>query len=136
MEGTSLILLDTNALIWAVIEPRRLSRAAASAIRRARVGDGLAISAISLWELAMIFARGQVRAYGTVEDSVRLMVDSARVSVKPITPEIASLAVQFPEDYPRDPADRLIGATARAEGIALVTRDQKIRTSPLIKTIW
>jgi PIN domain nuclease of toxin-antitoxin system len=136
VEGTSLILLDTNALIWAVIEPRRLSRAAASAIRRARVGDGLAISAISLWELAMIFARGQVRAYGTVEDSVRLMVDSARVSVKPITPEIASLAVQFPEVYPRDPADRLIGATARAEGIALVTRDQKIRTSPLIKTIW
>lgn len=136
MEGTSLILLDTHALIYSVVEPRRLSRAAALAIRRAQVRDGLGISAISLWELAILFARGQLRAYGTVEDSVRLMVESARVSVKPITPEIASLAVQFPDEFPRDPADRLIGATARAEGIALVTRDEKIRTSPLIKTIW
>ncbi|HEV2350552.1 MAG TPA: type II toxin-antitoxin system VapC family toxin [Terriglobia bacterium] len=131
-----MILLDTHTLIYTVVEPRRLSRAAASAIRRAQAGEGLGISAISLWELAMIFAHGHVRAYGTVEDSVRLMVDSARVSVKPITAEIASLAVQFPDDYPRDPADRLIGATARAEGVALVTRDEGIRSSPLLKTIW
>jgi|SRR5579859_1658950 len=131
-----MILLDTHALIFTVVEPRRLSRAAASAIRRAQAGDGLCISAISLWELAMLFGRGIVRAHGTVEDSVRLMVDSARVGVKPITAEIASLAVQFPEDYPLDPADRLIGATARAEGVALVTRDEKIQSSPLLKTIW
>jgi PIN domain nuclease of toxin-antitoxin system len=56
--------------------------------------------------------------------------------VKPITAEIAALATQFPDDYPKDPIDRLIGATARAEGIALVTGDEKIRSSPLLKTIW
>jgi len=54
----------------------------------------------------------------------------------PITPAIAALATQFPESYPRDPADRLIGATARAEGLPLVTRDERIRSSPLLKTIW
>jgi PIN domain nuclease of toxin-antitoxin system len=58
------------------------------------------------------------------------------VSVRPITPEIAALATQFPDDYPRDPADRLIGATARAEGLTLVTRDERIRRSPLIRTVW
>jgi len=58
------------------------------------------------------------------------------VTIKPITPEIAALATQFPNDYPHDPADRLIGATARAEGLALVTRDENIRRSPLLKTIW
>ena len=58
------------------------------------------------------------------------------VTVKPVTPEIATLAAQFPDDYSRDPADRLIGATARAEGLALVTRDEGIRKSPLLKTIW
>jgi PIN domain nuclease of toxin-antitoxin system len=58
------------------------------------------------------------------------------VTLKPITPEIAALATQFPDDYPRDPVDRLIGATARAEGLALVTRDESIRTCPLLKTIW
>jgi PIN domain nuclease of toxin-antitoxin system len=50
--------------------------------------------------------------------------------------EIAALAVQFPDDYPRDPADRLIGATARAEGLTLITRDENIRRSRLIKTVW
>ncbi len=136
MEGHALILLDTNALIYAVSAPRRLSRAAASAIRRAQAGDGLAISAITLWELAMLFERGQLRAHGTVENSVRLMVEKTRVVVKPITIEIASLAVQFPEDFPRDPADRLVGATARAEGLPLITSDENIQRSPLIKTIW
>ncbi|MGO9272246.1 MAG: PIN domain-containing protein [Terriglobia bacterium] len=51
-------------------------------------------------------------------------------------PEIAALATQFPDDYPPDPADRLIGATARAEGLVLVTHDEKIRSSPLLKTLW
>jgi PIN domain nuclease of toxin-antitoxin system len=58
------------------------------------------------------------------------------VTVRPITPEIAALATQFPDDYPRDPADRLIGATARAEGLTLITRDERIRRSPLLKTVW
>jgi PIN domain nuclease of toxin-antitoxin system len=56
--------------------------------------------------------------------------------VLPITPEIALLAAQFPDDYPGDPGDRLIGATARAEGLTLVTRDENIRRSPLLKTVW
>ncbi len=58
------------------------------------------------------------------------------VSVKAITPEIAALTTLFPENYPRDPADRLIGATALAEGMRLITRDADIRKSPLLTTIW
>jgi PIN domain nuclease of toxin-antitoxin system len=63
-------------------------------------------------------------------------LDNEDVAVKSITPEIAALAAQFPDDYPRDPADRLIGATALAEGIVLVTRDENIRRSPLLRTTW
>ena len=50
--------------------------------------------------------------------------------MRPITPEIAALAAQFPESYPRDPADRLIGATARYEGLTLVTRDEQNTPEP------
>jgi PIN domain nuclease of toxin-antitoxin system len=64
------------------------------------------------------------------------MLDSSGVSVRPLTPIVAALATQFPEDYPRDPADRIIGATARAEGFTLVTRDKHIRQSKLLKTVW
>jgi len=131
-----LILLDTHVLIWTMTEPQRVSRAAASAIRRGRVGGGLGVSAISLWEVALLFSRGYLRAPGTVEDSIQALLDSSGVTVRPLTPTIAALATQFPGDYPRDPADRLIGATARAEGLTLITRDERIRNSKLLKTIW
>ncbi len=129
-----MILLDTHALVWAVADPNRLSRAATAAIREAQQEGGLAVSAITLWELASLVARGRIQAYGTVDASVRLLTEG--VAVKPITPEIAALATQFPDDFPHDPADRLIGATARAEGLPLVTRDEGISNSPLLRIIW
>jgi len=128
------ILLDTHVLFWARGQSHQLSKDAASAIRRARRGDGVAISAISIWELALLLARGKIQGSGTIEASIRDLLEG--VTVLSITPEIASLTTQFPDDYPRDPADRIIGATARAEGLTLVTRDEKIRRSPLLKTVW
>ncbi len=129
-----MIILDTHVLVWAVAESKKLSRPAELAIRKYRLQDGVAVSAVTLWELALLVARGRIQGYGTVERSVEKLIEG--VTVKTITPEIAALATQFPDDYPRDPADRLIGATARAEGLALVTRDENIRKSPLLKTIW
>jgi len=128
------ILLDSHVLVWAVADSKRLSKAAASAIRRARRGDGLAVSAITAYEVAWQIASGRIQGYGTVETSVLRFLEG--VTIRPITPEIAALAAQFPEDYPRDPADRLIGATARAEAMTLVTRDERLRRSPLIRTVW
>jgi PIN domain nuclease of toxin-antitoxin system len=132
--GILVILLDSHVLIWAVADSKRLSKAAASEIRRARRGDGLAVSAITAYEVAWQIASGRIQGYGTVETSVRRFLEG--VTIRPITPEIAALAAQFPEDYPRDPADRLIGATARVEGMTLVTRDERLRRSPLVRTVW
>ncbi len=129
-----MILLDTHALVWMVGEPGRLSRAATTAIRAAQGQGGVGVSAITLWELASLVARGRIQAYGTVDASVRLLIEG--ITVKPITPEIAAVAAQFPDDFSKDAADRLIAATARAEGIGLVTRDEKLRRSPLLNTIW
>lgn len=131
-----MIILDTHVLVWLVTQPEKLSRPAASAIRRARVSDGLSIADVTVWELASLFARGTLQSHGTVENTVQNLLHRSGVTIKPITSEIAALATQFPHDYPGDPVDRLIGATARAEGLALVTRDENIRKSPLLKTIW
>jgi PIN domain nuclease of toxin-antitoxin system len=68
------------------------------------------------------------------DHSVRETV--APVILRPMTPEIAALAVSLPREYPRDPADRLIAATALAEGTPLVTADADIRRTKVIKTIW
>jgi PIN domain nuclease of toxin-antitoxin system len=131
-----LILLDTHVLAWLVAEPARLSRPAASAIRRARISDGLAISSITVWELAMLFAQEILRSHSTVESAVQNLLTRSGVVIMPITAEIAAIASQFSDDYPKDPADRLIGATAMAEGIALITRDERIQKHPRLKTIW
>ncbi|MGB6384557.1 MAG: type II toxin-antitoxin system VapC family toxin [Terriglobales bacterium] len=129
-----MILLDSHVLAWTVADSKRLSRAALSEIRRARRGSSLAISAITLWELSWLLFRGRIQSYGTTEATLRSMIEG--ITILPITPEIAVLATQFPETYPSDPSDRLIGATARAEGLTLVTRDEKLRRSPLLKTVW
>ena len=131
-----MILLDTHVLLWLMLAPERLSPQATSAIRRARRNQGIALAAISLWELARLFSLGRVKGRGTVEASVRTLLEESGAEVRPITPEIAALAWQFPEDFSHDPADRLIAATARAEGMTLITRDERIRQSPLLKTLW
>ena len=71
---------------------------------------------------------------GTVEAFVEKI--SSRTAIQPITVKIAALANQLPADYSGDPCDRLIGATALAEGMALVTKDTRIRACKQIKTVW
>ena len=84
----------------------------------------------------MMLARGRVVPHGTPESWLRALVDRSGVTVKEITPSIAALATHFPENFPADPADRLIAATARAEGVALISRDAGIRASAVVETIW
>jgi len=129
-----MILLDTHALVWLRAEPAKLSPAASEAIRAARQGDGLAISAITLWELAWLAIHGRVHLTGTVDAFVEKITST--IAIRPITTQIAVIANQLPSTYPSDPSDRLIGATALAEGIPLITKDRTIRNYKQIKTIW
>jgi PIN domain nuclease of toxin-antitoxin system len=129
-----MILLDTHTLIWLKVEPIKLSPRATEAIRIARLSDGLAISAITLWELAWVATRGRLNFTGTVDALVQRITSS--ITIRPITAKIAVLANQLPSTFPSDPSDRLIGATALEEGFALVTKDRSIRNYKQIKTIW
>ena len=129
-----MILLDTHVLVWLGLEPSRLSKAATEAIREAQAIDGLAISAITLWELSSLLGRGRIRPLGTIENSIGLL--TGIVAIRPITLKIAAACSEFPRDYSGDPADRIIGATARVETMALITKDQNMRDSGLLHTIW
>jgi len=78
--------------------------------------------------------KGRVETTLSVESFARQC--ASKMTVLPITPEIAARAVSFPDSYPKDPQDRLIGATALVEGINLVTHDKLIRKSGMIPVIW
>ncbi len=129
-----MIFLDTHVLVWMASDPKRLSKKAREAIREAREKTGVAIAAITLWELAWLAENGRIQVTGSVESFVR--ETAARVMIEPITPEIAAFAVQLPSSFPKDPADRLIAATAMVEGAALVTADDGIRQAKVVQTIW
>jgi len=129
-----MILLDTHVLIWLAFEPAKLSKTAGEAIRASSRTGGLGISAITLWEAAWLVTHRRVNFTGTAEAFLEEI--SSRTSVFHITPRIAVLANQFPPSYSSNPSDRLIGATAMVEGIALITKDRTIRDCKQIRTIW
>ena len=129
-----MILLDTHVVVWLAVEPAKLSKSAKGAIRSARTQGGLAVAAITLLELAWLAENGRIATKLSVESFVRQCV--SKMIVLPITPEIAARAVSFPDPYPKDPQDRLIGATALVEGIQLVTHDGLIKKSGMIPVIW
>lgn len=129
-----MILLDTHVLVWLTSEPTRLSKRASSVIRRANRSGGIAISAITLWELAWLASHGRLQVTGTVEAYLDQVC--SRVAIRSITTKVAALANQFSADYSSDPCDRLIGATALAEGMVLVTKDVKIRDCKQLQTLW
>lgn len=131
-----MILLDTHAVYWAAAEPKRLSRAAARAIEKASGAGGLWISSVTLYELAGLVRSGRVQGGGSPQGVVEAILDAVRAGIHEITPEISVLGQHFPDDFPRDPMDRLIAATARSLGIPLVTKDERMMDSPLIETIW
>lgn len=129
-----MILLDTHVLVWANVARKKLSRSAEAAIRRADTQDSLAISAVSLLELAWLIAADRIERRGTVRETIDSLTQD--VLIVPLTAEIAALTAYLPADFPSDPADRAIAATAQAEGLPLVTADERIRACPLVKTIW
>jgi PIN domain nuclease of toxin-antitoxin system len=129
-----MILLDTHVLIWYKSQPRRLSKQALAALRRAEAGTGLAISAVTQVEIAGLLHRGRLSLQGSIESTIREFIRG--VIVLPITLDVAVLTAHFPPDFPSDPMDRIIAATARAEGLSLVTADESILRCPLLKTIW
>jgi len=127
-------LLDTHVLLWMASDDKRLSKRAHEAIRKARQHSGIAVAAITLWEIAWLAHHQRIVVVGSVEAFVRETV--AQVILRPVTVEVAVLAARLPESFPRDPADRLIAATAMVEGAALVTADMRIRRSKVVETLW
>ena len=130
-----MILVDTHVVVWLAFDQGQISRKARSAIDDARRNaDGLAISDITLLELATLASKGQIRLDISLESFLQEV--ESRFVVLPISGRACARAMGFPASYPKDPADRIIGATALVEGLSLLTADREIRRSRTVQTIW
>jgi PIN domain nuclease of toxin-antitoxin system len=129
------ILVDSHVVVWLAFDPSRLSKNARVAIDDTRENaEGLAISDITLLELTTLFDKGRIRLDISLESFLREV--EARFVVLPISARACVRALGLPANYPKDPADRIIGATALVEGISLVTADREIRRARALRTIW
>ncbi|MGA9042890.1 MAG: type II toxin-antitoxin system VapC family toxin [Terriglobales bacterium] len=130
-----MILLDTHVVIWLALEPDKISKKATSAIDRSRqAGEGVAISDMTLLEIAIIESKRRIQLNPSLETFLAEV--EARFVVMPITGRICAQAIALPSSYPKDPADRIIGSTALVHGSFLITADHNIRRSKAIQTIW
>jgi PIN domain nuclease of toxin-antitoxin system len=130
-----LILLDTHVVVWLALAPERISKIARAAIDEARHnGGGLAICGITLLEIATANLNGRISLTMSLESFLKDI--EKRFVVLPISARACARTLTFPADYPKDPADRVIGATALVEGMGLVTADREIRRAKVVRTIW
>ncbi len=126
-QGGSRLILDTHAWIWSAEgTPERLGPRALTTVEQAARDGTLAVSAISVWELAMLVKRGRLRLASAVGSWIEASLRPPGVRIIPVGTPIALDSVQLPDfDHHRDPADRLIVATARRHGM-LLTCDQPL----------
>ncbi len=130
-----MILVDTHVVVWLAFDQDQISRKARTAIDDARENaDGLAISDITLLELATLVSKGRIRLDISLESFLQEV--ESRFVVLPISGRACARAMELPASYPKDPADRIIGATALVEGLCLLTADRTIRRSRTVQTIW
>lgn len=123
----SQIVLDTHTWIWLMEgSSREMSAATIGLIEAAAARSELAVSAISVWEVAMLEKRRRISLSLSINEWVNRALTVPGLRLADLTPEIALESTRLPGDVHGDPADRIIMATTRILGGTLVTRDKQI----------
>jgi len=131
-----MILLDTHALIWWFEGSPKLSLAAKAAIENAQRLSRVTISSLSCWEIALLNAHGRIHLSTELHNWITAIQKHRRVRFIPVDNHIAVASVELPGQFHKDPADRIIVATAITMNIPVVTVDHKIHAYPHVRTIW
>ena len=128
-------LLDTHILLWWHGDRGRLSQEQQDVIAAAGADSPLEVSDISLWEVAMLYSLGRIRLTIPLREWLDKAVAAPLVRRHGISPAVAAELASLPDSFHRDPADRILVATARVLGATLLTRDRRIAEAALVDTL-
>jgi PIN domain nuclease of toxin-antitoxin system len=128
------LLLDTHTWLWNLLEPARLSRRAARALRAP--SNEMFISAISVWEPLLLARKGRVVLEPDASSWLRTALSVTPAQVLPIDHAVALRTHDLAGYRTRDPADRFIVATAVEHGLTIVTADRAMRAFSGVPTLW
>ena len=124
---TPLLLLDTHTWFWAVMGSlEEKSPEAVRAIRQASERNGVFVSAISLWELAMLEVRGRIKMRMEPLIWIKRALAAPGLELEELTPEVAVASARLSGSAPRDPSDRIMISTAMSLNAVLVSCDREI----------
>lgn len=129
-------VLDTHAWVWWVTDDSRLSRAARRAIERDAARHAVSVSRISIWEVAKKIEKGQMELDRPLEQWIDAATTRSGLSVADLSASILIESCRLPRPFHGDPADQIIVATARSDDSVIVTKDQRIREYPFVRSIW
>jgi PIN domain nuclease of toxin-antitoxin system len=123
----SALLLDTHIWLWyAEGFTDRLRPASVKTLEDVRKKDGLLVSAISVWEIGTLSAKGRIQLSIPLRDWVTKALDGPGIHLAALDAVAAVESTLLPGHVHGDPADRFLIATARTRGVALATRDKDI----------
>ena len=128
-------LLDTHVLLWWLTGDARLSPAQREVVAAASAESPLLVSDISLWEIATLHSLGRIRLSVPLRDWLERAVAPPLVRRHGISPAIAAELAALPDSFHRDPADRILVATAHVLGATLLTQDRRILDAALADTL-
>lgn len=131
-----MIVLDTHVWVFFVSNPDVLSTKAKRSLDSAMKENGILISSISVWEVALLVAKERLQLSLRVTDWIRKSEALPFMTFVPVDNSVAIKSVNLPQPLHHDPADRIIIATAISMGAPLVTKDEKILKYPHVQTIW
>ncbi|RKZ48969.1 MAG: VapC toxin family PIN domain ribonuclease [Gammaproteobacteria bacterium] len=132
-----MIVIDTHVLVWWVSGSDSLSDAADKIIKDTlNSNDEVIISSISAWEISMLIEKGRLVLSMDVESWFDEVSQIDGVHFMPVDNEISIKSTMLPGEFHKDPADRMIVATARKLAVPLITADEKIIHYEHVKTIW
>ena len=132
-----MIVLDTHILIWWVDDNEKLSNKSKTIISKAQKNKTpIIISSITAWEISMLINKGRLCLSMDVDKWIEAVSKIECVEFIPVNNQIAINSTRLPNLEHKDPADRIIIATARTLGATLITADEKILAYPQVKTIF